>query len=81
MMDATLKPTLERFQALQTERASWEARWRDIARYVAPTRDDFLNDETARNRPIDEPRLFDATASMACETLAAGIYGLITPWL
>ena len=83
-MKTSIKSTLDRFEAMKAARNPWEARWREIARYVAPTRDDFQTGAASMGRPPEEPKLFDATAGIAAESLASGIYGLMTnpasPW-
>ncbi len=71
-----LRASIERFQHLKSLRTPWESKWREIAQFVLPTRDDF-GQSTGARRPSD-PLVFDATALMASENLAAGIYGLIT---
>lgn len=69
--------SIDRFQQLKSLRGPWEAKWREIAQFVLPTRDDFSQNQANRSSP-GESLVFDATALMASENLAAGIYGLIT---
>ena len=67
MIDA--KQINERYGALKTLRSPCEGRWKRIARYVMPQRDN----------PGGEPALFDSTAIRANQTLANGQLAWMSP--
>ena len=71
-----------RFRDLQNQRSPFEARYRDLARYILPDSGRF---EVTDNRGEDRWRfIYDATATDAAGALAAGMLGGITsparPW-
>ena len=63
----------DEFGDLKTQRLAWERRWREITDYCAPTRDCF-GEASKPPRPCD---IFDGTAILAAENLAAGLQGLL----
>lgn len=89
MPAGTLTPTehrrliLRRFNALWTERSSWDAHWREIAAYSFPRASRFLQSDV--NRGTKKHNLIhDNTAIFALRTLAAGMMSGMTsparPW-
>lgn len=89
MPAGTLTPTehrrliLRRFNALWTERSSWDAHWREIAAYSFPRASRFLQSDV--NRGTKKHHLIhDNTAIFALRTLAAGMMSGMTsparPW-
>lgn len=85
-MAVDIKKVRARFKDLQTQRSPYEARYRDLARYILPDSGRFEaslgpNDEGAGDR---WSRIYDATATDAVGSLAAGLLGGITsparPW-
>lgn len=74
---------LRRFNALWTERSSWDAHWREIAAYSFPRASRFLQSDV--NRGTKKHHLIhDNTAIFALRTLAAGMMSGMTsparPW-
>ncbi|WP_448207282.1 portal protein [Azospirillum sp. sgz302134] len=67
---------LKRREALRSERSPHEAVWQQLAEYVRPLRTGFASPRRAGDKPGS--RLFDGTAPLAADRLAAGLYGLIT---
>lgn len=76
---------LRRWQALKSERASWEPQWRDIARYMQPRAGRALSspNETNRGERHDQS-ILDNTAVLALGTLGSGLHAGMTspgnPW-
>ena len=64
---------LEEFDHLRGNRQSWEARWREIVDYCAPTRDCFGD----ISKPPRQSDIYDGTAILAAENLAAGLQALL----
>ncbi|GAB5471745.1 MAG: portal protein [Rhodospirillales bacterium] len=78
------KTRLERRRAaLDQERQSWLAHWRELADYVLPRRVRFLSSERNRGDKINQ-KILDATGTLAARTLASGMMSGITsparPW-
>jgi len=75
-----------RLNALDRERASWFAHWRELSDNIMPRRGSFLG---RPHRASDRggkrnPRLLDSTAMLAARTLASGLMAGLTsparPW-
>lgn len=70
---------------LRSERASFDADWRDLADYIAPKR--YRYSVTERNQQGSRRRtlIVDGTASMAAKTLQSGLHAGLTsparPWM
>lgn len=78
------KSRLERRRgALDRERESWIAHWRELADYVLPRRARFLSNERNRGEKINQ-KLLDSTGTLAARTLASGMMSGVTsparPW-
>lgn len=74
---------LRRWGALKQERASWEAHWRDLSRYLLPRNGRFLVED--RNKGLKRHNdLLDGTATWALRVMAAGMMAGATsparPW-
>lgn len=74
---------LQRWKALKTERASWDAHWQDLSRYILPYNGRFLTSE--RNKGLRKfNTIYDSTGTRAANTLAAGMMAGMTsparPW-
>lgn len=81
-MPADIKRLRARFEDLKRQRNPFEARYRDLARYILPDSGRF---EVFDNKADDRWRyIYDATATDAAGALAAGMLGGITsparPW-
>ena len=68
---------LRRHAQLETERASWESYWQEIADYVTPRNAGF----NARHSPGARrtERIFDSTAPLASDRFAAAFESMLTP--
>ncbi len=78
------KSRLERRRgALDRERQSWIAHWRELADYILPRRARFLTSERNRGDKINQ-KLLDSTGTLAARTLASGMMSGVTsparPW-
>ncbi len=78
------KSRLERRRgALDRERQSWLAHWRELADYILPRRARFLSSERNRGEKINQ-KLLDSTGTLAARTLASGMMSGVTsparPW-
>ncbi len=74
--DSRADEVIRRHEQLVAERRPWETQWQEVAELVKPMRAEFLGP-----RPPGAPRsdrLFDATAAVAADNLAAGLWGMMT---
>ena len=67
---------LKRWTELDTQRATWEDLWQDIADYCVPRKADITRKRSAGDNRAE--RLFDATAVHSAELLAASLHGMLT---
>lgn len=67
---------VRRQEVLAAERGVWESHWQEIAELLTPFRADFLGSRTPGEKRTS--KVFDGTAGMAAENLAAGLWGLLT---
>lgn len=68
---------IKRCEQLESYRAQWEQLWQDCTDYVNPRRGDF-NSTKARGSNARYDKVFDSTAPLANENLAAGLHGHLT---
>ena len=86
MQDSSLRRHCERrLGALDRERASWFARWRELSTHILPRRGAFLGPAHRSDRGGKRnARLLDSTAMLAARTLASGLMAGLTsparPW-
>ncbi|HEY4161987.1 MAG TPA: portal protein [Dongiaceae bacterium] len=75
-MDTIVLDLIRRQESLAGDRATLESQWQEIAELVQPLRGDF----TLQRNPGEKrtQKLFDGTAALAVENLAAGLWGMIT---
>jgi len=75
-MDNTAQDLIRRQEALASERAPLDQLWQEIAELMKPLRADF----TFHRVPGDKrtQKVFDATAGLAADNLAAGLWGMVT---
>lgn len=66
-------------QALLVERRMWEPIWRDCATYIDPNSDDFGAEQERKQGNKKGERVFDNTAIMARDRLAAAHESMLTP--
>ncbi len=73
----------QRRSALDQERQSWLAHWRELADYILPRRARFLSSERNRGDKINQ-KILDGTGTLAARTLASGMMSGVTspsrPW-
>ncbi|MEK7993994.1 MAG: portal protein, partial [Planctomycetota bacterium] len=74
-----------RLGALDRERASWFAHWRDLSDNILPRRGSFLGPVHRAGRGDKRnAKLLDSTAMLAARTLASGLMGGLSsparPW-
>ncbi len=68
-----------RYDALHSVRRTVEEHWQLIERFVVPGRGKFFQDERSEHELTWRRReLYDSTAPMACQSLAASIHGSLT---
>jgi len=68
---------IKRSEQLATFRAVWENLWQDCTDYVNPRRGDFSTQQ-ARGTRHRFDKVFDSTAPLANQNLAAGLHGHLT---
>lgn len=74
--DSRADDVIRRHEQLVAERRPWETQWQEVAELVKPMRAEFLGPRTPGAPRTD--RLFDATAAVAADNLAAGLWGMMT---
>ena len=79
MLHMTPRDVKMRFDALHSVRRTVEEHWQLIERFVVPGRGKFFQDEKSEHELTWRRReLYDSTAPMACQSLAASIHGSLT---
>lgn len=79
MHQMTPRDVKMRFDALHSVRRTVEEHWQLIERFVVPGRGKFFQDERSEHELTWRRReLYDSTAPMACQALAASIHGSLT---
>lgn len=68
---------LRRHQALKTERASWDAAWREMSQYIQPRRSRFYTSERNKGTKKNQ-KVINGTPTLAARALAAGMMAGIT---
>ena len=76
---AEVQKILDFQQALEQERKQWEPLWRDCATYIDPNADDFGAETERRQGGKKGEKVFDNTAIMARDRLAAAHESMLTP--
>jgi hypothetical protein len=74
-----------RLAALDRERSSWFAHWRELSEYILPRRGAFIGATARSNRGAKQNgKLLDSTAMLAARTMASGLMAGVTsptrPW-
>ncbi len=70
----------KRFNALTQARAPWVPTWKELAKYLAPTRGLFDGEAPNSGHRVDHKILLDSSASLAVGVLGAGMMsGLTSP--
>jgi len=80
----TKKEVLQkRYESLRLEANQWTAAWKDLAKYINPTRGKF-DDVPNRGKMIDHKTILDGHATQASRILASGMQSGMTsptrPW-
>jgi len=83
-MNVDRKPFELRFAALRQERQPWEPVWKDIQKYILPTRGCFDDVKPGDDIAIDHKAMLDGEPMDAALTLASGMMSGLTspamPW-
>lgn len=66
-----VKPILQRFKRLKSDRGTWDDQWQDIAEVMLPQRSEFTTMRTPGEKRLE--RVFDGTPLLAVRGLAAAI--------
>jgi len=75
-MDNIADDLIRRQEALAGERATLDTQWQEIAELMKPMRADFTFQRVAGDKRTQ--KIFDATAGLAADNLAAGLWGMVT---
>ena len=71
---------LRLYDELKQNRAPWQAVWKELSAYIAPTRGLFSPEDVHTGKKINHKVLLDSSAGLAAEVLSAGMMsGLTTP--
>ncbi len=71
---------LKRYEALKQARAPWTQSWKELSKYLAPTRGAFDVPVSCASPRIDHKTLLDSSGSLAVGVLGAGLMsGLTSP--
>lgn len=68
---------LRRHSALKTERASWDASWRELSLYIQPRRSRFFTNERNKGTKKNQ-KIINGAPTLAARALAAGMHAGIT---
>jgi hypothetical protein len=79
MEKTEVQAKLDFHQSLESERRQWEPLWRDVATYIDPNADDFGAESERKQGSKKGERVFDNTAIMARDRLAAAHESMLTP--
>ena len=76
---------LDAFHQASADRSAYEATWREIAALIHPTRAQFQGTgQRQAAKPAARGQVYDSTALLAAENLAAGLFSALThpatPW-
>ena len=83
-MNQANTPTAESFRqqydSMKAEAQVWQKTWKELSRYIAPTRGFFDGDSANNGQKIDHKSLIDSDPLLAVEILSAGmVSGLTSP--
>jgi len=83
MSNEARKPFEQRFDSLKAEANTWLPTWKEIKKFIAPTRGSF-DDMPNQGDKINHQVIIDNTAQRACKTFASGMQSGLTsparPW-
>jgi len=70
----------QQYDAMKADGQEWQKTWKELARYIAPTRGFFEGDKANDGKKIDHRSLIDSDPLLAVEVLSAGmVSGLTSP--
>lgn len=73
-------PFIRRWNSLRNEAMKWYPTWRELSKYICPTRGFFQDDIPNKGSKIDNKTIIDGIGQMAVRDLASGmISGLTSP--
>ncbi len=80
-MSKTPKEVIERYDALKSQRGTWESHWEEIADRVLPRYSDAFSGRPALGTKGEKntEKMFDSTAALALGTFAAAMESMLTP--
>jgi hypothetical protein len=76
---ATVNAIMTFHDQMERERREWEPLWKDVATFIDPTSDDFGAEAERKQGQKKGERVFDNTAIMARDRLAAAHESMLTP--
>lgn len=76
----TVDAFLQQYNSMKADAEVWQKTWKELSRYIAPTRGFFDGDQPSDGRKIDHRSLIDSDPLLAVEVLSAGmVSGLTSP--
>lgn len=70
----------QQYDQMKADAQQWQKSWKELSRYIAPTRGFFEGDNANDGRKLDHQILIDSDPSLAVEVLSAGmVSGLTSP--
>lgn len=69
-----------RYESMKNQTQPWQSTWKELSKYIAPTRGFFEGDTPSNGKRIDHRTLIDSDPMLAVEVLSAGmVSGLTNP--
>ncbi len=70
----------KQYDVMKAQSQTWQGTWKELSKFIAPTRGFFEGDSANSGRKIDHRALIDSDPMLAVEVLAAGMMsGLTSP--
>lgn len=70
----------KQYDAMKAQSQTWQSTWKELAKFIAPTRGFFDGERSGNGRKIDHRALIDSDPMLAVEVLSAGMMsGLTSP--
>ncbi len=70
----------KQYDAMKAQSQTWQNTWKELAKFIAPTRGFFEGDQAGNGRKIDHRALIDSDPMLSVEVLSAGMMsGLTSP--
>ncbi len=68
------------YELMKAQAQDWQSAWKDLSKYIAPTRGFFEGDKPSDGKKIDHRALIDSDPMLSVEVLSAGmVSGLTSP--